>query len=85
MRFVKKGSAPDAEERHCGDCLHLGGYVTLWCMDEKARRLRGTPIPGVIHCTEWKPCRRWEDLGWWARKFGSPDIIVFEDKTQGEE
>ena len=43
------------ERKSCYDCLHLEGYVSLWCASEEAREYRGTGIPGVIHCKFWEP------------------------------
>lgn len=63
FKYYGDGERPDAEKKSCDDCYYLRGYVNLWCMNEEARKLRGTSIPGCSNCPHWKGIEkfRWYD------------------------
>ena len=46
---------PDSDKKSCVDCRHLKGAMRWWCMNEEARKERGTLIPGTINCDFWEP------------------------------
>jgi CRISPR/Cas system CMR-associated protein Cmr1 (group 7 of RAMP superfamily) len=43
------------DKHSCYDCLHLKGFVNIWCTNREAIQYRGTAIPGIIKCTFWSP------------------------------
>lgn len=43
------------EKHSCYNCGDLHSYVTWWCSNTKAIKIRGTRIPGIIKCTYWVP------------------------------
>jgi hypothetical protein len=43
------------DKRSCYDCCHIRAACSLWCGNTKARKARGTSIPGCIHCPYWGP------------------------------
>lgn len=43
------------EKRSCFDCGHLKSAMSWWCINEEAKKARGTSLPGCIKCTFWKP------------------------------
>lgn len=49
--------------RSCGDCVYCRGYISLWCMNPEAVKVRGTHLPGICHCPYWHRSR-WYDDGW---------------------
>lgn len=48
-----KEESPEVR-RSCYDCGWLKAYVSWWCTNPEAKRVRGTSIPGVYHCPYWK-------------------------------
>lgn len=48
-------SIPPEEKRSCYDCKHMKGYISWWCTEKEAVKVRGTAIPGVIKCPFWEP------------------------------
>lgn len=49
--------------RSCGDCVYCRGFISLWCMNPAAVKIRGSRIPGICHCPFWEKSR-WYDDGW---------------------
>lgn len=44
--------------KNCAQCNFLVAYVNWWCSNNDACEARGTNIPGVYHCTYWKPNKK---------------------------
>jgi hypothetical protein len=42
-------------KRDCYHCAFLGGYISLWCLNDEASEYRGTKIPGIYNCHFWQP------------------------------
>ena len=40
--------------RSCSYCKYLVSHISWWCGNENAINVRGTRIPGVIHCPYFK-------------------------------
>lgn len=43
------------DKRSCYDCGHIRSAMNLWCGNAQANKVRGTSIPGCIHCPYWAP------------------------------
>jgi hypothetical protein len=41
--------------RNCYYCKFCVAYESWWCTNKEIIKLRGTTIPGVVHCPGWKP------------------------------
>lgn len=70
VEFLVKNGIPDADKKRCYDCFYLRGAVTTWCINKKAKKFRGTTIPGVCDCQFWKAMRLKEEVSFFSRLFG---------------
>lgn len=43
------------EKHSCYNCGDLHSYISWWCSNTKAIKIRGTRIPGIIKCPCWTP------------------------------
>lgn len=51
-------AVPPHEKKSCHDCKWCVGYVSLWCTNDEAAKVRGTKIPGCYNCDFWEPERK---------------------------
>ena len=43
----------------CMDCKYLKSHISWWCSNNQAIMVRGTRIPGIIHCPYWELDQEW--------------------------
>lgn len=73
-----KEESPEVR-RSCYDCGWLKAYVSWWCTNPEAKRVRGTAIPGVYHCPYWKAD---EDFMAECRKKWKNDKVIIHPKSK---
>lgn len=66
------------ERQSCYDCkfCQAPGRISWWCMNEDARRYRGTSIPGVIKCHFWQPDWDWIEDEFKTEENGYKKFII---------
>ena len=48
------------EKKSCDTCNNLFLALSYWCGSEKAKKARGTRVPGCCFCPYWKP--NWREI-----------------------
>lgn len=61
MRVIS--GEPDAAAKCCTDCRFMQAALTWWCVNDQARKARGTCLPGICGCPFWQPAHHytWRD------------------------